>query len=513
MSTQNQRPMSILPAGMDGRAHNESRTYLEEWESKGADMDMGRSLGRKEEPAYSLQRASMRNPTFRTVTPENRVTGDTLTASPTNMQHSSPRSIPGGEKPKDRRAGLVFEDAYRANTLEPKRSGPPVSFQSSRPRTRTLEEPQRQRASSNTVSKSRHRIGSVHSTGASSFHDAESRNQPDGSNPNSYQPVTPRTQLSKSNSVKGSRKLTKRGSRPASPLPVMLDVPSVDSLPSPVATGDANKILMLMRNLCGRMKGEVEYQTSDSGAWYTGSCYIDEAKGCLMHAGEEKGQFHITIIPDLRGCQVKPMTLPDRELDCLEITNRAQGVEVWLVPLVKGEFDLWLAALLCWQQIRNGALASPITDRRPVMERRNSSFVHLAPPEGSKGPNIIKVAKLLLWDKGAPSTPKAISRLPSTKDLKAQPKSSWRRVSCILQDNGEFKLLTENDITLLAVIQLSQLSRCAIQRLDRTVLDEEYCIAILPSVSYILLLIDRSTFGSLLCTRVDLHTYSPTSIN
>ena len=141
MSTQNQRPMSILPAGMDGRAHNESRTYLEDWETNGADMDMGRSLGRKEEPSYSLQRASMRNPTLRTVTPENRVIGDTLTASPTNMQHSSPRSIPGGEKPKDRRAGLVFEDAYRANTLEPKRSGPPVSFQSSRPRTRTLEEP------------------------------------------------------------------------------------------------------------------------------------------------------------------------------------------------------------------------------------------------------------------------------------------------------------------------------------------------------------------------------------
>jgi hypothetical protein len=53
-------------------------------------------------------------------------------------------------------------------------------------------------------------------------------------------------------------------------------------------------------------------------------------------------------------------------------------------------------------------------------------------------------------------------------------------VSCILQDNGEFKLFTENDVTLLSVIQLSQLSRCAIQRLDRSVLDEEYSIAIFP---------------------------------
>ena len=40
--------------------------------------------------------------------------------------------------------------------------------------------------------------------------------------------------------------------------------------------------------------------------------------------------------------------------------------------------------------------------------------------------------------------------------------------------------MTENDVTLLSVIQLSQLSRCAIQQLDRSVLNEEYCIAIFP---------------------------------
>jgi hypothetical protein len=54
-------------------------------------------------------------------------------------------------------------------------------------------------------------------------------------------------------------------------------------------------------------------------------------------------------------------------------------------------------------------------------------------------------------------------------------------VSCILQDNGEFKLLIENEQVVLSVIELSQLSRCAIQQLDRTVLDEEYCIAVFPT--------------------------------
>lgn len=481
---QNQRPMSsILPSGMDGRPQNGVQ-HLEERSAN--ELEAERYLGRKTEPAYSMQRASMRK-TIRAVTPENRIMVDPLTSSPTSIHHSSPRTIPGGEKPKDRRGGLVFEDAHKGNTPESKRSGPPVSFQSSRPRTRTLDESNRHRSTSNSLSKSRQRIGSVHSANASSF--VEPRAVPQNSNSLGFPSAAPRTQisLSKSNSVKGARKLTKRSSRPTSPTTsVMLDAPSVDSLPSPVATGDPNKILLLMKNLCGRMRGEVEYQTSDSGAWYTGSCYIDEVKGCLMHAGEEKGQFHITIIPDLRGCQVKPMTLLDRELECLEITNRAQKTEVWLVPSVKGEFDFWLAALLSWQQIRVGGIGtnpSGLTDSRPgIMERRNSSFVQLNSPVGKKGPNIIKVAKLQLWDKGVSSSPRAVVRRPSTRDLKSAPRSSWRSVSCILQDNGELKLRTENDITLLAIIQLSQLSRCAIQRLDRSVLDEDYCIAILPQV-------------------------------
>lgn len=88
-------------------------------------------------------------------------------------------------------------------------------------------------------------------------------------------------------------------------------------------------------------------------------------------------------------------------------------------------------------------------------------------------------AQLLLWDKGAPFSPRSIVRRPSTRDLRSA-KSCWRRVSCILSENGDFKLLTENDTKLLSVIQLSQLSRCAIQRLERSVFEEEYCIGIFP---------------------------------
>ena len=58
--------------------------------------------------------------------------------------------------------------------------------------------------------------------------------------------------------------------------------------------------------------------------------------------------------------------------------------------------------------------------------------------------------------------------------------TSWRKVSCTLQENGHFKLFTESDVTLLDIVPLSELSRCAIQRLDPSILDDEFSLAIYP---------------------------------
>ncbi|KAF8865120.1 RasGAP protein-like protein [Acephala macrosclerotiorum] len=495
--------MSILPAGMDGRPYN--GTYakdgaLQDWQ-RNATETLARSLERPKSPHTQQRIRSGMQHSIRTVTPEPREDGGDELYGRTGAIHTSPRSIPGGEKPRDRRQGLVFQGSYSTDSLDgpgggggginAPRSGPPVSFNShSRPRTRTMgtmEESHRPRSTSNTVSRSRHRIGSVHSTASSSFHDVQPQATADVSNSLGFPSIStrPPQQLQKSNSVKGGRRLMERSSRPTSPMSsgAMGDVPSVDSLPFPVATGDANKILMLMKKLCGRMRGEVEYQTIEKGPWYSGICYIDDVKGSLMYEGEDRGPFHLTVIADLRGCRVKPISSPERPVKCLELSNRALGIEIHLLPMVNTEYDLWLAALLSWQQIRTTTLpASPprstpavATERRPGPQRRESSFTG-----NSRVANIIKVAKLLLWDKGPPTSPRAIVKRPSTRDLRSSSRSCWRRVSCILQDNGEFKLLTENDITLLSVIQLSQLSRCAIQRLDRSVLDEEYCIAIFP---------------------------------
>jgi hypothetical protein len=249
-----------------------------------------------------------------------------------------------------------------------------------------------------------------------------------------------------------------------------------------VPTTDANKVLLLMNNLCGRMRGEVEYRRDPSDPWLGGMCYIEEEKGSLLFDPGDSGPFHTVLIPDLRGCRVAPWDSLGKDAPCLEITSPQLGMALFLRPLVAEEFDLWLAALLCWQQLRPpGAKPQPVrpsnvpgsAPTRVEMKRRVSS-------PGLRSAAIIKVGKIMLWDKGAASSPRAIVRRPSTRDLRSS-QTCWRRVSCILHDNGELKIMTENDVTVLSVIELSQLARSAIQQLDKSVLDEDYCLAIFPS--------------------------------
>ena len=355
-------------------------------------------------------------------------------------------------------------------------------------------------AASMTASDSRRRIGSF-SSATSQHHLDDLRNPPPPLESLGFPSIIPNRQPdlgsgSTDQSLKAqlkdkklsARRLIKRQtSRPTSPL--ISPPPSVDSLPLPIPTEDANKILLLMKSLCGRMRGDVEFQLEPSGPWQAGMAYIEEEKGALMVDTGHDGPFLAPLIPDLRGCRVLPIDCQEKgRYDCLEVvaatTTTTPPIDLILKPLAHEEMDLWLAALLCWQQLRpvggglpnNGKPTSPATPSRPELRRRTSSN------GPSRGASIIKVGKVMLWDKGLATSPRAIVKRPSTRDLRS-PATSWRRVSCILQDNGELKLLTETDSSILSVIELSQLSRCSIQKLDRTVLDEEYCIAIFPIYS------------------------------
>lgn len=484
---------------MDGRHHdgpNGRGNNIQELQQN-ASPTTSRTMERPNE-----QRSRMSRATIRTVTPD---PGDHVHAGSrprTPIQSSehdatalqpSPRSIPGGEKSKDRRQGLVFRDNFDASDSSPSGTSHRILANSSqvdgsspttspvtRQRSRTLDEPKKRRQASTTVSKSRHRIGSVHSTNSLGMPLETERLSSDQSSGHTSRASLGQPQIQKSNSVKErpvkSRRLLKKSSytlRSSSP---PLSPPSVGSLPTPVATTNANKILKLMGSLNGRMRGDVEYQTSAHGPWASGICYIDE-KGCLIYEGEDNGPFYQTLVPDLRGSRVRPTLSLDKQERCLEIETLS-GAKLRILPLIANEFDHWLASLLSWQQTRPGtsqinlSIPEVATPKSEQLNRSSSSTM-------LKAAAVIKVGKILLWEKVFPLPTSSVKRRMSRRNSRP-PARSWRRVSCILQDNGEFKLMTENDVILLSIIQLSQLSRCAVQQLDRSVLDEDYCIAIFP---------------------------------
>ncbi|KAI0473295.1 GTPase [Xylariaceae sp. FL0804] len=460
--------------------------------------------------------------TIRTVTPEPVENGrDSPQPQPQPQPQTSPRVIPGGEF---RRQGIVFDNAF-SEPFDPPSSSPPRQQRAAalRPRTHTVDGALavRQQAAAHQAAAAappehRHRVGSLSYSSSNShpqpFSEVDVRTPPTVLESAAYPSVAtsraqaqdPRLAAPPNKERKpGNRRLIKRGSsRPTSPL--ISPPPSVDSLALPIPTNDANRILLLMKTLCGRMKGEVEYQAEPGGPWHSAVCYIDEERGSLMvdggHAGHAGHAGHGAggssggpVVADLRGCRVLPVVLAEDGARCLELYGQKMTQELLLRPLAPEEVDLWLASLLCWQQLRPSGVRIPSMGSRgsnspgpgtgtvtvrPDARRRGSS----ATGSSSRDSTIIKVGKVMLWDKGVATSPRAIVKRPSTRDLRSV-STSWRRVSCMLQDNGEFKLMTENDVSVLSVIELTQLSRCAVQQLDKSVLDEEYCIAIFPMYS------------------------------
>lgn len=261
-------------------------------------------------------------------------------------------------------------------------------------------------------------------------------------------------------------------------------------LNSPITPADTGTVFRLMKELRGRMEGYVEFRIGDNMIWTKGYCLINEDTGNLVHHRDENISYSppTVIIPDLRGCQVKtPAPSEDGNDGIIEVSTHTANVLIKLRPLDSSHFIYWLAALLCWQPIppagAQNKMVKPqtliLTQERKADRRRNSDATM------SKDAAIIKVGKMLLWRKGGPNAAPqpASSSGKSSSRVKFPVGVTWQRISCTLQENGEFRMYAELDTTLLAVIQLQQLSRCAVQQLDPSILDKEFCIAIYPQYS------------------------------
>ncbi|KAL6857522.1 GTPase activating factor [Amphichorda felina] len=511
-----QRPPSGAGANLGASTTDSTDWFIPSQQQPAPNSPVDHGRNAMERPSGASLRAALGPPTsngsssnhgggvsLRAVTPDMIELPDSATSAASDTAYvprglpsheTSPRSMPGGVS---RRQGIVFNDSFSGDSYDTGESSPPHGNNSSgssrlasgtvRPRTRTMDTAMLtgQRAAAATMDQ-RHRVGSVSSSSGSQAAGDDQRQPAAGLESTGFPTIMGGRSIDAAAAAfamkadkkgTGKRLVKRQSSRPTSPHVVL--PPLIDSLPFPMPTETPTKLLLLMKTLCGKMRGEVEYQGEMGGTWHSGVAYIDDERGCLMFDSGQNGPFHIPLVADLRGCRILPVNYPAAGKICIELVSSSPIIEVLLHPLVPSEFDLWLAALLCWQQLRPTALklsstktASPVAPVRPELKRRGVS-------DGPKSTNIIKVGKMQVWDKGPASSPKSMLKRSSTRDPRS-PHMSWRRISCILHDNGEFKLMAENDITIIAVIDLAQLSRCAIQQLDRTVLDEEYCIAIFP---------------------------------
>lgn len=343
---------------------------------------------------------------------------------------------------------------------------------SRRPRTRTLDEHNTRDKSPGSMlpPKNRLRHGSMHNTPTHSANDSiSSIGHP--------QLISPLSQTSFSSTS------TAPPHRPQSP--VSLDSIS-DSMSGPLPTANAKRILHLMKTLCGRMSGNLQFRRGATAPWTSSYCYIQEEVGSLMCEPEQDAGHHRTLVSDLRGCQVKTAMDEETQIPYLDIITPNSALELHIRLKDRSDFDSWFAALLCWHPIRPRGIQnkmakpqSPIVAGVSLSDSRRNSEMSLTLKEAA----IIKVGPMIYWDSNISysnaTTPRTIGR-PQAPRMQSYGSHWWRKVSCTLRENGELKLYAESGSNLLSVVQLSQLSRCAIQRLDPSVLDNDFCIAIYP---------------------------------
>jgi hypothetical protein len=237
-----------------------------------------------------------------------------------------------------------------------------------------------------------------------------------------------------------------------------------------------------MKTTCGRMHGILFFRPLHTTAWASGYCAINVAPGSLVC--QTKGEIHQskTLISDLRGCTVRTHYDHETQSTYLSVLIASTGSGYQLRPPVPETFDSWLAALLCWQPLRPKGIHNKMTKPQPMSmtEKRPVSQKRLSDLANSRATAIVKVGKMLLWDGPLPSGSQLESSPTSLGRSMTEENYLWRRVSSTLHENGTFRLLNEIDNEVISVTHLSQLSRCAVQRLDESVLRMPHCVAIYP---------------------------------
>ena len=292
-------------------------------------------------------------------------------------------------------------------------------------------------------------------------------------------------------------------------------ISSPESVASSPTAYNARRIKHLMKTLNGITSGTVIVRRTDKEPWRQMYCYIEDGTGNLMYETTGPDPHPRVLVSRLHGCGVRP----DRDGDAayLELSVPHSSTMVHIKLPTQADFDQWYASLLHWHAQGASASNGPpsaaesvslrsasITTGRPGFPPRVSSTEQNPRDRAGSTKSIrgdqrksslreapvIKIGNMIFWDTnvGYSTTPHAsVSRLGQPTPMQAPPyrmqqfgSKRWRRISGQLRENGELKFHSEADNSLISVVQLSQLSRCAIQRLDASVLEYDWCLAIYP---------------------------------
>lgn len=268
----------------------------------------------------------------------------------------------------------------------------------------------------------------------------------------------------------------------------------------------SKRIQSLMTALNGRMNGTAYFRRDLNAPWTQAYCFIQEQSGSLLYESHAGDGTHRLLIPDLRGCHVDFRS--EDYVPYIVVRPPHSPQEIHLRLLNQHDFDSWLAVLLTWhhkgyRSLQTASVAPPTVPPIPTTSNaRHSSGARSISPRSRNRANsdrsrrksavmslkeapVIKIGKMIFWDadisyNGNTSIGQPGTGRPQAFRMQSYGSRRWRRISAQLRENGELKLHADIDNSLISVVQLSQLSRCAIQRLDPSVLENEYCIAIYP---------------------------------
>jgi hypothetical protein len=418
------------------------------------------------------------NHTVRAVTPETPPTTSSSAAAPDTASSLSPASPTSHSthgsnlQPRRREHSASVSNTDEETTLEGRRLR-------NRARTTDGEETLLESSPNSFISKTRQRLGSITTSGSHA-----QKNQEDSIGSIGFPSIIQSPTLPGQKETR--QRLAKPPARISSPPPqASNNLRSFSGTQGGLMDPDTNKISSLMKITAGRMAGILFFRSSSSAPWASGYCAINVASGSLIFQPDVRNPAQPRhLISDLRGCSVRTLYDAEAQGTYLKVSTASSELEVQLRPAVPQTFDSWLAALLCWQPIlpNNRDETSMAPSISPSIEPRRNGRRKASESTIQSPLSIIKMGKSLLWN-GSRSVDRprsaAQKRVSSYKQGSAV-SSPWQQVNCTLHDNGLLRLAAESDARPLSSIHLSQLSRYAVQQLDASVLDEDFCIAIYP---------------------------------